>query len=282
VTGQRDAIPPILLVGCGRMGSALLAGWEADGLQRSAIVDPDPAFPATSASASFASRHDLVRDIASLPVGFRPRAVVLAVKPQAADAAMAALAERLGDRLGDAVILSIMAGRTLSGLAAALPGASGLVRAMPNTPASIGRGISVAVASLGTSAAQHALCDRLLRAAGGVEWVEDEALLDPVTAVSGSGPAYVFLLAELMEQAGRAQGLPPALARRLARETVTGAGALLAASPDEDAAALRIAVTSPGGTTQAALGVLMRQDAWPTSVADAIEAATERSRALAR
>jgi pyrroline-5-carboxylate reductase len=153
VTGQRDAIPPIapippiLLVGCGRMGSALLAGWEADGLQRSAIVDPDPALPSPSASPSVASRHDLVRDIASLPAGFQPSAVVLAVKPQAADAAMAALAERLGDRLGDAVILSIMAGRTLSGLATALPRASGLVRAMPNTPASIGRGISVAVAS---------------------------------------------------------------------------------------------------------------------------------------
>lgn len=278
MTGQPDAIPPILLVGCGRMGSALLAGWEADGLLRSAIVDPDLPFP----SQSVASRHHLMREIASLPDGFRPGAVILAVKPQVAEAAMAELTACLGDRLGDAVVLSIMAGRTLSGLAAALPGASGLVRAMPNTPAAIGRGISVAIAGPGTSDAQRGLCDRLLRAAGSVEWVEDEALLDAVTAVSGSGPAYVFLLAELLEQAGRAQGLPPFLARRLARETVAGAGALLAASPDEDSAALRIAVTSPGGTTQAALGVLMRQDAWPATIAEAITAATERSRALAR
>jgi pyrroline-5-carboxylate reductase len=152
---------------------------------------------------------------------------------------------------------------------------------MPNTPAAIGRGITVAVAAPDVSADQRALCDRLLQACGRVEWVEDEALLDPVTAVSGSGPAYVFLLAELLEQAALSQGLPPALARTLARETVSGSGALLAASP-EDAAALRRAVTSPGGTTEQALAVLMRAENWPASIQDAVAAAASRSRALAR
>ena len=276
MTGTPAAIPPVLLLGCGRMGRALLTGWEADGLTRSAIVDPE---------ATPGGRHIHARDLAGLPGDFRPEAIVLAVKPQQAETVLAAIADRFGPGSGSwsgSVILSIMAGRTLSGLAASLPAATGLVRAMPNTPAAIGRGISVAVATAGTTDAQRALADRLLRAAGSVEWVEDEALLDPVTAVSGSGPAYVFLLAELLEQAGRAQGLPAALARRLARETVSGAGALLAASPETDAASLRVAVTSPGGTTEAALGILMDDAAWPRSMAQAIAAATQRSRALAR
>ncbi len=160
-----------------------------------------------------------------------------------------------------------MAGRTLAGLATLLGPEAALVRAMPNTPAAVRQGITVACAGPGVSAGQRGLCDRLLAAIGTVAWVEDEALIDPVTAVSGSGPAYVFLLAELMEQAARAQGLPPGLARALARETVTGAGALLAASA-EDSAALRQAVTSPGGTTERALGVLMAPEAWPRLVRD--------------
>ena len=263
-------IPPLLLVGCGRMGGALLAGWDADGLSALVIVDPAPAGrPAGEA-------HRSVRDAADIPTGFRPAAVVLAIKPQLADAAMAAAAPFIGE----AVVLSIMAGRTLAGLRRALPQARAIVRAMPNTPAAIGRGISVAVGEPGLPADQLALCDRLLRAAGSVAWVEDEALLDPVTAVSGSGPAYVFLLAELMEAAGIAQGLPATLARQLARETVAGAGALLAAS-GEDAAELRRAVTSPNGTTQAALAVLMADEAWPRAMRQAIGAATDRSRALA-
>ncbi|MDQ2803112.1 MAG: pyrroline-5-carboxylate reductase, partial [Pseudomonadota bacterium] len=175
--------------------------------------------------------------------------------------------------------LSIMAGRTLAGLATALPGAT-LVRAMPNTPAAIGQGMSVACAGPGVSDAGRSLCDTLLGAVGEVAWVEDEALLDAVTAVSGSGPAYVFLLAELLEQAGTEQGLPPDLARRLARATLFGAGALLAAT-EEDAAALRQAVTSPGGTTQAALTVLMTENAWPVLVSKAVAAAANRSRELA-
>lgn len=264
-------IPALLLVGCGRMGSALLSGWTAEGLAPSIIV-VDPSVAGTVDTAS----HQAVADAANIPPGFRPAAVILAVKPQRAEQAMAAIAPMLGS----AVVLSIMAGLTLNNLRRALPSAAGIVRAMPNTPAAIGRGISVAVADEASSADQRGLCDRLLRAAGTVAWIENEALLDPVTAVSGSGPAYVFLLAELLEQAGVAQGLPPALARQLARETVAGAGALLASST-EDASELRRAVTSPNGTTQAALEVLMADGAWPEALHHAVRAATTRSRALA-
>ena len=264
------SLPPILLVGGGRMGGAMLRGWQERGLASSVVLDP-----ATEARALKASNVEVVESASLIPAGFRPAAVVLAVKPQVAAAALPAVAPRLGD----AVALSIMAGRTLASLAAMLRGAA-LVRAMPNTPAAIGHGISVACAGPGVSEPQRALCDALLAAVGEVAWVEDEALLDAVTAVSGSGPAYVFLLAELLERAGIEQGLPAALARRLARATVAGAGALLAAS-DEDAAALRRAVTSPGGTTERALTVLMDEAAWPAALSRAVAAAAERSRELA-
>ena len=252
------------------MGGAMLRGWQEGGLAPSVVLDPAP-----EAAALRTPTVEVVASAGAIPAGFRPAAVVLAVKPQVAVAALPAIASRVGD----AVALSIMAGRNLTGLAGMLPGAS-LVRAMPNTPAAIGRGISVACAGPGVSDPQRALCDALLAAVGEVAWVEDEALLDAVTAVSGSGPAYVFLLAELLERAGAEQGLPSGLARQLARATVAGAGALLAAS-DEDAAALRRAVTSPGGTTERALAVLMDEAAWPAALSRAVAAATERSRELA-
>ena len=270
MSDTKAPIPPLLLVGCGRMGQAMLAGWDRDGLAPSWIIDPNTDLPP-------GSPHRIAKSAEDIPAEFRPAAVILAIKPQVAEEAM----RTLSGRVGEAVVLSIMAGRTLSGLRDALPDVGGLVRAMPNTPAAIGRGISVAVADRDTGAEHKALCDRLLRAAGTVEWVEDEAQLDAVTAVSGSGPAYVFLLAELLEKAARSQGLPPALARTLARETVSGSGALLAAWPDQDAAALRRNVTSPNGTTQAALEVLMRDENWPDATEKAIEAATRRSRELA-
>jgi pyrroline-5-carboxylate reductase len=177
-------------------------------------------------------------------------------------------------------MLSIMAGRTLAGMRTQLGEGAALVRAMPNTPAAVRQGVTVACPGSGVTPAQRALCDTLLAAIGSVAWVEDEALLDPVTAVSGSGPAYVFLLAELMEQAAIEQGIPAELARKLARETVSGSGALLAASA-EDAAQLRRNVTSPGGTTAAALSVLMDPAAMPDALSRAIAAATRRSRELA-
>ena len=260
-------IPPVLLVGCGRMGGAMLAGWQEQGLAPSVIVDPaPPPLPAP---------HRAVPTLSDVPPEFRPGALVLAVKPQTADQVLPACAPLARG----AVTLSIMAGRTLAGLARHLPGAA-LVRAMPNTPAAIRQGITVAVAAPGVTPDQRALCHTLLAAIGQVAWTADEALLDPVTAISGSGPAYVFLLAELLEREALRHGLPPELARLMARQTVAGAGALLAASSDE-ASTLRIAVTSPGGTTERALAVLMADPAWPAALRDAVQAATERSRELA-
>ena len=185
---------------------------------------------------------------------------------------------RASRRFAAGLVLSIMAGRGTAGLRQALEGAA-VVRAMPNTPAAIRRGITVAFAGPEVSEPKRALATALLAAVGEVAWVDDEALIDPVTAVSGGGPAYVFLLAELLEQAALTQGLPPALARQLARVTVAGSGALLAAST-EDAADLRRAVTSPNGTTERALAVLMADDAWPRAIEAAIAAATRRSQEL--
>jgi len=264
-------IPPILLVGCGRMGGAMLSGWRERGLAASVAVDPAPA-----AAAFAADDLTVVADPSAIPDGFTPAAVVLAVKPQNAAETLPAYA-RFAGRV---VFLSIMAGRTIGGMRGLLGEGAAIVRAMPNTPAAVRQGVTVACATEAVSNAQRALCDRLLQAIGVVAWADQETLLDPVTAVSGSGPAYVFLLAELLEKAALEQGIPPDLSRLLARQTVAGSCALLAASP-EDAADLRKAVTSPGGTTAAALGVLMEPAAWPRSLSEAIEAATRRSRELA-
>jgi pyrroline-5-carboxylate reductase len=264
------SLPALLLVGGGRMGGAMLSGWRERGLSTGVVVDPSP-----EAGRLAGQGVTVVGSVAEIPVGFVPQAVILAVKPQSAAEALPAYA-RFG---GHAVFISIMAGKTLRAMGAMLGGESAMVRAMPNTPASVRQGITVAVAGAHVSAAQKVLADDLLAATGEIAWVEDEALLDPVTAISGGGPAYVFLLTELLEKAGLDQGLPPALARQLARRTVIGSAALLAAS-EEDAAALRIAVTSPKGTTERALAVLRAEDAWPKSFAEAIQAATDRSRAL--
>ena len=262
-------LPPVLLVGFGKMGGAMLAGWREQGLAPSVAVDPvRPALPGTEVT--------VLADAAAIPPQFAPAAVVLAVKPQNAAATLPAYARFAGS----AVFLSIMAGRSIAGMRDLLGAGAAVVRAIPNTPAAIRQGITVACAGPGVSAAQRALCDALLSAIGTVAWVEEEALLDPVTAVSGSGPAYVFLLAELLERAAVEQGIPPGLARQLARRTVAGAGALLVAG-EQDAADLRRAVTSPKGTTEQALSVLMADDAWPALVSRAVAAATRRSRELA-
>src|SRR5947209_6934767 len=187
-------------------------------------------------------------------------------------------AASLGDFTGTLVLVG--AGKMGSALLErALPGAA-LVRSMPNTPAAIGRGITVAVANARVTPAQRALVDALLRAAGAVEWVEEESLLDAVTAVSGSGPAYLFLLTECLARAGIEAGLPATLAARLARETIAGAGELMQRST-EDPATLRANVTSPGGTTAAALEILMGPGGLEALLRKAVAAATDRSRALA-
>jgi pyrroline-5-carboxylate reductase len=178
------------------------------------------------------------------------------------------------------VVLSIMAGRTLGFLEGALAQRTALVRAMPNTPAAIGRGITVAAPNPRVSQRQRELVHALLAASGLVEWVTDEGLMDAVTAVSGSGPAYVFLLVEALTHAGNSAGLPPELAAKLARATVSGSGELLNRSP-LDPAILRQNVTSPGGTTAAALDVLMAADGLAQLMKEAVLAATRRSRELA-
>ncbi len=254
----------ILLVGCGKMGGAMRTGWLEAG-RRVAVVEPGPSAP-----------EGAVPSPDALPADLRPAAVVLAVKPQEAAKVLPAYARFAGA----AVFLSIMAGKTIGGMRALLGAGAAVVRAMPNTPAAVRQAITVGCPGPGVTAAQRDLCTDLLGAIGEVAWVEDEALMDPVTAVSGSGPAYVFLLAEAMEAAGIAAGLPPELARRLARQTVAGSGALLGASA-EDAAQLRKNVTSPGGTTAAALGVLMAEDGVPALIRRAVDAATRRSRELA-
>src|SRR5262249_36139621 len=202
----------LLFSGAGKMGSAMLEGWLALGLAPGsiAVIEPQPS-PEVSALCARGLRlnasRDAVGDVA---------AVVVAVKPQTADEAMPVLAPFVG---GATVVVSIMAGRTLQFLARSLPGAA-IVRAMPNTPAAIGRGMTVAVRNARVSQGRRALVDALLPAVGAVEWVADEALMDAVTALWGSGPAYVFLLAEAMARAGTAAGLPAALAATLARATV--------------------------------------------------------------
>ena len=265
------SLPPILLLGGGRMGAAMLSGWHKEGLAPSVVIDPAPA---AAALANDGVR--VVSDAADVPADFAPAVIVLAVKPQMAEAAVPGVARFASS----ALVVSIMAGRTIAGVQG-LAGSTAVVRAMPNTPAAIGRGFTAAFAGPDVSAAQRTLCETLLTAIGEVAWVDAESQIDAVTAASGGGPAYVFLLTELLAAAAIEQGLPPALAQRLARATVAGSGALLGAS-DEDPAAMRRAVTSPAGTTEQALAVLMAPDAWPAAMSRAIAAATARSRALSR
>ncbi len=270
---------PLLLVGAGKMGGALLAGWLGRGLDPTQIFIQDPAL--SEAMAAFASAHGIsvceeiaAGDALALPAS--PAVVLVAVKPDVTDKTLPEIAPLVG---ADTVVLSVAAGRTCTSLSRHLPEGMAVVRAMPNTPASVGEGITVCFANADVTLGQRAACDALLSAVGEVVWIEDEALLDPVTAVSGCGPAYVFHLAECLEQAGIEAGLPADLAARLARATVSGAGALLKQS-EHDAATLRTHVTSPNGTTAAALEVLMDEEALKALLAKAVAAASKRSREL--
>lgn len=262
----------LVLVGAGKMGSAMLDGWLARGLnpKKITVIEPQPV--------------KAVKGLARRGVKLNPKdkvgaasAIVIAVKPQSAPEALPPLARYIDKAT---LVLSIMAGRTIGFLEESLPAGTAIVRAMPNTPAAIGRGISVAVANAKISKRQRKQASHLLAAIGKVEWVVDEILMDAVTALSGSGPAYIFLLAECMAHAGTAAGLPAELATRLARETVAGSAELLHRS-DIDAATLRQNVTSPGGTTAAALEVLMGPGGFDQLLTQAIAAATRRSRDLA-
>jgi pyrroline-5-carboxylate reductase len=263
---------PLVLAGAGKMGGAMLAGWLARGLdaKRVVVIEPHPS--------------DDIRALVTKGVRLNPSpqdvgvaaTLVVALKPQSFREAGPDLKPFAGPAT---LVVSIMAGTTIAAIEAVC--GSIVVRAMPNTPAAIGRGITVAVASKSVSTDQRAVADALLRATGAVEWVDDESLMDAVTAVSGSGPAYVFLLAEELARAGVEAGLPPDLATRLARETVAGSGELLHRS-ELASATLRQNVTSPGGTTAAALEVLMAKDGIQPLLTRAVAAATRRSKELAK
>lgn len=262
----------IVLAGAGKMGGALLTGWLARGLdpKRVAVIEPHPSDEIHALGAAGVRLNPTAKDAGAVT------ALVVAVKPQTFRDAGPALRPFVG---ASTLVVSIMAGTTIAVLDAVCGG--NIVRAMPNTPAAIGRGITVAVAAKPVNAQQRATADALLRATGAVEWVDDEALMDAVTAVSGSGPAYIFLLAEELARAGVAAGLPADLAAKLARDTVAGSGELLHCS-DLDAATLRQNVTSPGGTTAAALGVLMGENGLNELMTRAVAAATARSKELAK
>jgi pyrroline-5-carboxylate reductase len=270
VSTLQDITGTIALAGAGKMGGAMLTGWLAGGLdaKRVVVIEPVPSAE--------------INVLAAQGIRLNPKdagaveTLVIAVKPQSFREAGPALKSCVA---GSTLVVSIMAGTPMKLLQEVCGGA--VVRAMPNTPAAIGRGITVAVAASNVSAVQRATADALLRATGSVEWVDDEGLMDAVTAVSGSGPAYIFLLAEELARAGVAAGLPEALATRLARETVAGSGELLRRS-DLPSSTLRQNVTSPGGTTAAALEVLMGKNGMQQLMTRAIAAATARSKELAK
>ena len=262
----------IVLAGAGKMGGAMLAGWLAGGLdaRQAVVIEPVPSDEINALAKSGVRLNPPARDVGAVET------LVIAVKPQSFAEAGARLKPLVGP---STLVVSIMAGATIASISEVCRGA--VVRAMPNTPAAIGRGITVAVAADNVSPAQRATADALLRAIGSVEWVDDEQLMDAVTAVSGSGPAYIFLLAEELARAGVEAGLPAELATRLARETVTGSGELLRRS-EASSATLRQNVTSPGGTTAAALDVLMGPDGLQSLLTRAVAAATRRSKELAK
>ena len=262
----------ILLAGAGKMGGAMLSGWLARGLDARgvAVIEPQPSAEIGALVANGVRLNPAPKEFGAVAT------LVVALKPQSFRQAGAMLKSFTG---ASTLVVSIMAGTTIASIGEICGGS--VVRAMPNTPAAIGRGITVAVAAENVSAQQRAVADALLRATGSVEWVEDEGLMDAVTAVSGSGPAYIFLLAEELARAGVEAGLPVELATRLARETVAGSGELLHRS-ELAPATLRQNVTSPGGTTAAALEVLMGPDGMQSLLTRAVIAATRRSKELAK
>ncbi len=261
----------LVLAGAGKMGGAMLRGWLDGGLAPTAVTVVDPHL--SDEMREFCGARGLALAAPAAP----PEVLILAVKPQTftqAPDAFAALAD------ARTLVVSILAGKTLANLRAGLPDAGAIVRAMPNLPASIGRGATGLAAEAGLSPERHALAQTLIEAVGLVEWC-DESLIDAVTAVSGSGPAYVFLLAECLAEAGVAAGLSPDVAARLARATVEGAADLMARRPEMTPGQLREAVTSPGGTTAAALDVLRADGGLPSLMERAVAAAKRRSGELA-
>ncbi|MEC9153618.1 MAG: pyrroline-5-carboxylate reductase [Pseudomonadota bacterium] len=266
---------PLLLIGCGKMGGAMLAGWRGSGIAAAGVTVVEPA-----GAADFADATDITifGEADTLPTELDPEVIVFAVKPQQMDTVAPAYTRFAA---GDCVFLSIAAGKTIGYFEEQLGTQAAVIRAMPNTPAAIGQGITVLCPNDNVSYAQSTLCQQLMQSVGEAVTVTDEGLIDAVTAVSGGGPAYVFLLIECLSAAGVAVGLPKGLAEQLALATVAGSGQLALAS-DEKPSRLRENVTSPGGTTLEALKILMADEGLQPLLTQAIAAATERSRELAR
>jgi pyrroline-5-carboxylate reductase len=263
----------IILFGGGRMGLAMLRGWINAGVRPDAIsvIDPAPTADllALREEAGFALNPPIAASSGQI--------LVLAIKPQKVGELSATLRMLA---LPDTMVISIMAGKTIENLESLCPGAAGIVRAMPNLPAAVGAGATVGVAGRGLTSSCRTAAERLLATFGAFEWLDDEALVDAATGLSGSGPAYLFYLADCMTRAGVGAGLPAAIAERLARATITGAGEMLRQSATS-AADLRRDVTSPAGTTEAGLKVWMGNGTLEQLLADTVRAATERARELA-
>jgi pyrroline-5-carboxylate reductase len=268
----------ILLAGCGKMGGALLEGWFRRGLNPVDVMIVEPAGRTAVGPCEAHPALTCVPAITDVPKDFRPDVVVFAIKPQIADQTIPSYARFVADR---PVFLSVIAGKTTDGLRASLGANAEVVRAMPNTPASIAKGITALYAPPNVTDIQRKICESLMSAVGDVVWLTDEGQMDVVTAISGSGPAYVFLFAEAMMAAGIEAGLPPHLAAVLARKTVAGAGQMLGALSDPPEL-LRKNVTSPGGTTAAALDVLMGEGGLQKLMSRSVAAAAARSRELAK
>jgi pyrroline-5-carboxylate reductase len=259
------------------MGSALLKGWLARGVKSIAVVEPKP----SAQLKALAKKKSISLFAAPSQVAATPSVCVVAIKPQVLKGEAATLAGFAvsSSRSGGALMISIAAGTSVAALTKAWGAKARIIRAMPNTPGAIGAGISGLFAAKGVTAADKKRAVALLSALGETEWVSKEKLIDSVTAVSGSGPAYLFLMAEALTEAGVAEGLPRKQAEKFARATVAGAGALLSADMTS-ASKLREAVTSPGGTTAAALAVLMAADGLPALMKRAVRAAKKRAEEL--
>ncbi len=261
----------LVLAGAGKMGGALLRAWLERGYdpRKISVIEPRPSREVFELAES--------NGFALGPPSRPPQVLVLAMKPQNLDEAAAGLAP-FASR--DTLVVSILAGKSIANLAARLPHATAIVRAMPNLAAAVGRGMAVLAANAAATPRQRATAEALFAATGRVEWLASEELIDAATAVSGSGPAYVFYLAEALARAGAAVGLPGEIAARLARATVEGAGELLFRCPESTVAELSENVTSRGGTTAAALEVLMAQDGLKPLIERAVKAAKQRAEAL--
>ena len=268
----------LLLVGCGKMGGAMLEGWLSRGLEAGDVVVQDPAPPPEIVAMLAEKGVRRVDQVSGDDLGGAPAVILMAVKPQVMDDVFPSVAGFAGE---NTVTVSVAAGKTIQSFESLLAPSRAVIRTIPNTPAAVGRGITVCVANDHVSATHREVATQLLSAIGEVGWVEDEGLIDVATAVSGSGPAYVFWLAECLAKAGEAAGLDKELAARLAEATVSGSGELMHRS-DLPPSQLRENVTSPNGTTYAALQVLMAADGLEPLMKRAVDAAAERSRELAK